>query len=284
MAHSFVSIKAFGDLVIAVTSLQRVMASGSDHPAIIVGSHLVELLAALESDISAHIIDVKESGVPSIYDIKKNGMLRALRSAVLLRKIFSDIDDGATLIFDRAAWREKFLGAGRPISELPQAPNIYLAYSKLLTSIGMVERHCPAGRPQPAKHVGIFPGSRIAAKNIPGTVIGRTLSEIDRAGYKAHLMLLEGERPDLENSDFHFQIVPRRFADLARAVRSMDMVISADSLPAHLAERSNKPVFVLTPVENSYWLPLSSFEQGYWTLFENDLKRSKLSRFLEQNA
>lgn len=284
MTHSFVSIKAFGDLVIAVTSLQRMTAADGSHPAIIVGSHLTELLDALESNVPAHIIDVKEPGVPSVYDIKKNGVLRALRSAVALRRTFGDIDHRTNLVFDRAAWREKLLGAGRRISELPQAPNIYLAYAKFLTSMGMIGRHRQADRPEPVRRVGIFPGSRIAAKNLPKAVIVKALLEIEHAGYEGHLMLLEGERPDLENSEIPFHIVARRFADLADAVRSMDMVISADSLPAHLAERSNIPVFVLTPVENSYWLPLSSFEQGYWTLFEDDLERSELNRFFEQHT
>jgi hypothetical protein len=47
------------------------------------------------------------------------------------------------------------------------------------------------------------------------------------------------------------------------------LVISADSLPAHIAEiKGFKPV-VVSPIDNSYWLPQTSFHSGAWSLFED---------------
>lgn len=76
-------------------------------------------------------------------------------------------------------------------------------------------------------------------------------------------------------------MVPRRFQAMADAVRSVDAVISADSMPAHMAEYFGSPVFVVSPVPNAYWLPLSCLTTDRWVLFNQlDEQADRLSRFL----
>jgi hypothetical protein len=71
------------------------------------------------------------------------------------------------------------------------------------------------------------------------------MAEGRHLGLDMQLFLLEGERPDLEDDNPPFNIVPRQFTALCSAIADVDLVISADSLPAHLAERAGKPCLCL---------------------------------------
>ena len=128
--------------------------------------------------------------------------------------------------------------------------------------------------------MGIFPGSRVSTKNLPVNVIDRINSSAAGASLRSTLFLLEGERRDLENADRPHRIVPRSFSALIEAIASVDLVVSADSLPAHLGERLGKPVFVVSPVPNHYWLPLSSVRLEHHCIFDDVGRDSGLKNFL----
>lgn len=59
-------------------------------------------------------------------------------------------------------------------------------------------------------------------------------------------------------------------------------MISADSLPAHLAEYRGTPAFVASPVTNPYWLPSRAFTGRHWGLFDQMPElTARLQRFLD---
>ena len=69
------------------------------------------------------------------------------------------------------------------------------------------------------------------------------------------------------------------FDSLVKSIKEFDLIVSADSLPAHIAEYFGINVFVFSPVDNHYWLPKSAFLNGAYAKFDEVIKFKKwLSR------
>ena len=276
-----VQFKAFGDFVIAVNSIGRRVAPAGDGIAMLVGVHLQPLLDVMDLSIPYSILDHGERAVPALVSVRKEGVLRALKSAAGLKRAMmrADVPVDALLVFDKLDKRERLLAAGRPSVALPAEDNIYFAYDRFLDrqGFGFAEAVSDAAASGPLR---IFPGSRLQAKHVPLEVIETILTTAGTCGIKAELMLLDGESPELEASGLPFTPVPRDFASLIAAVRGAGRVVSADSMPAHMAEYVGRPVFVYSPVPNRYWLPRSSYAGGWEALFSDEGHAARLAEFL----
>lgn len=277
MHLQFLATKAFGDLVIAVTAIER----GRPGPSILAGSHLQPLAQALASEVPTTFFAHTDAGVPALFDSRKAGPTAAVRSGIALRRaVRASRQRNSRLVLDRAGPRERFLAWPERALVLPRRQNVYAAYRDLLADHGLASRvndfNNNAGRKE---IIGVFPGSRLAAKNLPASLVKDVLGAAHNRGVQAQLCLLDGERPDLEASGLPFRLVPRSFSALMAAIASVGKVVSADSLPAHLAERAGTPVFVVSPRENAYWLPASSFLKRRWSLFGDGVSTS-LTDFL----
>lgn len=189
-----------------------------------------------------------------------------------------------TYIFDKVTLRERFICSGASLAQLPIASNIYLAYENFfdlheprLQTNAFAKTRLPT--------IGIFPGSRLSRKVIPNSIVNFLINQCQKCGVRPILFLLEGKSCSLEQiSNIETIIVPRRFSSMADAVQMVSAVISADSMPAHMAEYYGQPVYVVTPTPNDYWLPLSSFKLGRWACFERTYtSESSLSDFIAQN-
>lgn len=268
----FVQLKAFGDLVIANAAANRVTEGERVRLTLAIGRHLRPLCDAITPAITVVDLATAEAGVPSIFDVRKNGIPAALRSAWQLRSAIAraPIARDALVLLDRVGARERFLLGTRPLTGMPAATaNIYQGYEALLSHAGFSLMPCASSDVGERRRAGIFPGSRIAAKNLPVPLVTALLGEAERRGVATELFLLSGERPDLEASGLPHVIVPRQFTALSDAIASVDAVISADSLPAHLAETLRIDSFVLTPRANEFWMPLSVFTHRRWCLFDD---------------
>jgi hypothetical protein len=277
-------LKAFGDLVIANTMLHKIDKSASPPFGQIIGNHLKELGETLAPSWPTVILKHGEAGVPSLFDVRKNGLVHAAASAIRLREAFRNLalETNACLIVDKSGIRERFATAGVPMTALASnAPNIYLAYSMTLASHGFVMHDTAVPRHSHDGPLGVFPGSRIAEKNLSLSVVEKVIESCTQSDVPTQLLLLEGERPDLEQSGLEYILVPRQFSAMKHAVESCRAVISADSMPAHLAEASGVPVFVLSPVPNAFWLPLSSYRKERWCTFSDLGFSEKLSCYLQ---
>lgn len=279
---SLVALKAFGDLVIMVSCMERRSIGMGTSVELLLARHLQPLFDALESKISTRIVAHRETSLPSLFTIKSDGLANAVRSALGLRRAIDDaqIPPENVLVFDRLGIRERLVTNGRERLVIPQADNIYLSYDRFFDGLALPDLgrdHLGDGRGP----VRIFPGSRVPAKNLPvGLISGLIATSTDR-GNVTELMLLEGERPDLEASGLPFTLVPRSFAAMIGAVRGAGKVISADSMPAHIAEHAGRAVFVFSPVPNRYWLPRSTFLSRWDALFDDDASSSRLAGFLD---
>lgn len=281
---AFVSLKAYGDLVIQLSVLGRIAAPHRDRFVSAVGTHLLKLRDALGSSVPFVEVRHAESSVPAIFDLKKSGRVQAVKSLLTMRRALAalPLQVEATLVFDRVGWRESLLAGQRRAVSLAstQADNIYAAYECLLAASGatLTSSTLKPREPQRDGTVGIFPGSRIHSKTLSANTVAALSRRCGSLGLKTRIFLLRGEALDAPISGFE-TILPR-FSNMVEAVTACDYVISADSMPAHMAEFYSIPVFVLSRRPNVYWLPLSAFQQRRWALIDEVEASPHLNRFL----
>lgn len=278
---TIVTLKAFGDFLIAYSALLRAHAS---HPAVdillLAGEHVRPLGLALgvSEALVNYIGGSSLKDVPAAFDVRHRGPWAAWRSLVALRRAVHRAQPvHRQLVFDRLGLREQFIAGSRPRLALPQeAPNIYLAYdSHLLSGATPASRLQVGTTPQ---HALIVPASRVPRKVLPREVIAQVHQQLADRGVRAQVLLLEGEQ--VEVPQFVGLVrVPRQFSALMASLRETDIVVSADSLPAHIGEHLGKPTFVISPTPNPYWLPRAAFLQGGNGVFDN---LGNLNTWLEQ--
>jgi hypothetical protein len=274
----FVSIKGFGDLVIASRMVGMLRSDDGCSttlpvPKLLVGEHLVELVRALRLERQVRFVATGD-GYPAAFDFRRRGPLQALRSLLHLRRSLRGLPDDCRLIFDHLDWRESFIAAPYSCGELVAAPNVYLAFAETLSRLGYTLRPLANATASVFRTTGrlarIFPASRVPKKDIPAAVLTRLVKQLTQAGMRCEIIELAGENLRLP-SDLPVRHTQRNFSSLIEAVSTSDLVVTADSLPGHLADYLDVRTYVMSPKENSYWLPLSCFTARGWSLFEDEL-------------
>lgn len=265
--HWCCSFKSYGDLVILCNYLRKV---DSSHYGLLAGSHLLHLLTAIKFDGTLRIVDVGER-VPAIFDIKKYSYTKATYDGILLRaKMQSAIQKRSdTLVFDTLGVRQRFLAWPIHAECVAQgADNIYLDYSHYF-GLNDGIRHSPCDdHLKSINSIYLFPDSRLKTKELPTRLILDIANE-NRKLDKNTILIKIGKPVDLPQ----FQSLQIHWIDgfdqLVEVVTKADLLVTADSLPAHLAEYFGIPVFVFSPVQNNYWMPLSCFNRGLHSEFES---------------
>src|SRR3546814_11698399 len=107
--------------------------------------------------------------------------------------------------------------------------------------------------------VGVFPSGRSPTRYIPRHLIEIVAAHLKRRDILLRTYVLQDERPDLDGLP-HLCTIPRTFGAMVGALKDVTLVISADSMPAHMAEFLQKPVFMLSPVPNPFTLSLQRFQ------------------------
>lgn len=269
---AFATAKSFGDFVIAHSVLQRVQGPDKDRLRLISNSHVKGLNGILPDNVCVSLVDSESDGVPALFDIKKRGAVAAMKSAWSLRREFHKIErrHNETLAFATYGVRERFIAGGWPvIHPRIKGRNIYETYLKILTERDF--RAVSETTPTPVegvRSIGIFPESRLLRKQLTGATLSTIFERVVAAGLEATLFILDGDvRTERDYPNVSY--IPRDFASLRTAIISVDCVISADSLPAHLAEYFGRPTFVALPAPNEYWMPLGCFNTKRWGVFSD---------------
>lgn len=273
--------KALGDFVIAAQCIGRREIAGSFE--VLAGEHLSAIADALNVNFSLRLFEHDERAIPALIAMKSQGIRRAARSAISLKKALNRtaIPQDSLVVFDKLDKRETFLALGMNSIALPASDNIYLAYDRFFDERGCATR-ANANQDSGSNDgpLRIYPGSRLPERHVPIGIVSDLLGIASALGMPAELMLLEGERPDLEDSGLPFTRVTRTFPTLMDSIRGAGRIVSADSMPAHLAEYLGKPVFVYSPTLNRYWLPRSSFCGGWDALFGEGGASDQVRRFM----
>lgn len=284
---AFASVKSFGDFVIARSVLHRVADHDKHRVRMIACSHVEGLNAILADDVRIAFVDAGRE-VPAIFDLKKRGVFAAVQSALSLRREFQRIerDPNEALAFDTLGVRERFIAGHWPvITTRNKGWNIYETYLQFLADQQIQASAAPLPqRTAGVQSVGIFPESRLIEKRLDDAAIALIYERAALAGLAAKLFILEGDLA-LQRKFPSVVRIPRNFDRLADALKSVDAVISADSLPGHLGEYFARPVFVACPAPNEYWLPHRCFTTRHWGIFrEHKDFAVSLDRFFAANG
>lgn len=262
--YKIVTLKAFGDFLIACNAARVLEAHNSNQPiSIIAGSHVRPLADALNipNDRVEYISDSVSSDVPAIFDVRKQGAFSALKSLGGIWRQINLLHPDVELVFDCLGWRERLIGFGRKIHGLPKfAENIYVGYDLFFESIGCASISEEFPSVINISRAIIIPGARMDFRIIPTSVILNIYRELERRGIDVRVILLEGEEIDVP-LELTIEVVPRSFSSLVSSIQDSSFVVSADSLPAHLSAFLGIPAFVFTPIPDwtLYWLPKSAF-------------------------
>lgn len=266
--EALVVLKSFGDLMIAINSLSK--SQNTNLPELLLGSHLLPLLDAIGYEsMDYHVIDTGAS-VPALFNIRIDGAAAGIISFLKLRRELSvaGFRSKMRFIVESADFREWLVFFPRDVISLPRANNIYLAYQKYLINnpvdISISPRLCTK--------ILICPESRVSTKCFNEELIEKLLSinlSVNMRSTLAKTPKLKLNKSTPESDVLTISTLNQ----LAAAIKDSDLIVSADSLPAHLAEFYQKPCFVFSPIRNDYWLPLSSYVSGSWSLFSDDYQR-----------
>lgn len=267
-SYAFVELKSFGDLVVAASSIRTLSPADVASCRLLIGPHLSDLTKVLAPPCMIETLAISDRNVPALFDVKKCGIVAGLRSAAALRSALATAAPGTTLVLPRSACRERFIVGQRVWQALPRADNVYVAFERFMRNTFLDARSVSPRSAERPHRIALCPFSRVAAKNVPVRLIAEMSDVCARGGFQPELLLLEGERLDEPLDGLAIRIIPRRFDMLANALAEYSGVISADSLPAHLAEYRGTPAFVASPVSNTYWLPSRAFESQHWGVFE----------------
>jgi hypothetical protein len=284
-AFDIVSVKGFGDLVIALTCLRRVLPTERRRVRLLVGEHLAPLWAALSPPFAAAVIEHPDAGPAALFQVHSRPLHAIARSALgLRRRLARGGDRSRTLVFDEWDVRHRFLALGRSAVALPGRDNLYQAWNDFLVDQGLVATvpDADAGAvPAPVgRRFHIFPGAREEGRRFPPALLHALVSRAAGMGLDACIFTIAGEMPHLSGLGLPIEELPRDFSHTLAAVAAADRIVSADSMTAHLAEYCGVPVFVLAPREKRYWLPLSAVQVGRHALFAEELDSTCLPTFM----
>jgi len=281
---SFASAVSFGDFVIAHSALNRIEGRAKSRTRLIACSHLRDLNAILPNGVRVTVVETGEDRVPALFDVRKCGAWAAVGSAVSLRRRLQkvDRDTNEALAFHALGVRERFIAGRWPvIAPQVRRANVYKTYLGFLADHEIRTTPSPVLRAGSPRTVGIFPESRLVEKRLSPSTLSIILDRAERAGLEAKLFVLDGDKAPYGERSATVTI-SRNFESLASAIKSVDAVISADSLPAHLAEYFGRPAFVALSRRNEYWLPEECFTHKRWGIFSQAGFSSSLDRFIRE--
>jgi hypothetical protein len=256
------SALAFGDFLIDCNFMRR---AGPAHR-LLAASYLRPLAEAIDYAGPLNYFEMPAHDVPpSAFNARKAGLgaiaasLWRLRAGLLSATAPTDI---INVPYRDIRWR--LACAPRQINalRLPHE-NIYLAYC---TRFKLTPEDLVVAMPARPREVLVFPDSRQAAKQIPESTL-RSLTVINAAA-GVQTRIVRVRPPEIGRVDSPNELNLWGLPALVRAVREAEVIVSADSLPGHLAEYFERPVFILTPQANEPLMPLSVLQRQRWGRFD----------------
>ncbi len=277
---TFCSFKGYGDFVVACRFLR---ARPPGEYRILASAHLKAINSALGSPVPVTWVDLApdkataKDGFPAIYDLRRQGLVAGARSLLRIREALAEslgADDA--LVFEWLRSRERLMAWPRRCSQIGRgAHNIYLSYGNFFD--------CPAVEPwrtasRNPRTLAVFPDARLPHRVLGSGLLKAVISECARRNIDCTILRVGKPGPDDASSNYPVQWI-QTFDETVAAINSHDVVVSSDSLPGHIAEYFQAPVFVFTPFRKDYWMPGSTFLRGGFGLFDDP---GSLGRWLDK--
>ena len=283
MANYIVSVKGFGDALIALSAMNAF--SDSSNFRLISNKYISPLIEHLGELSNAEILPDTDN-YPEHYNLRQSNPFRGLNSLLRFRQKLRSLTDAkeSNFVFDFDGWREKFcvpVGANYIAASNMHKKNIYQSYVSALSEI---TREFPEIRQlknfstQQHYDVPIFFSSRVKAKELSISDLFFLREYTIGIGLNPRCICHQHDYVDLiSKSGFQWEFY-KSYADLDEILSTAAAVISSDSFPAHYAEYLGHKIFVIKNVENTYYLPYSAFISKHWSI---GFKSSDLDLFFK---
>lgn len=258
----YCSTLAFGDFLIDCNFMRR---AGPAHR-LLAASYLRPVAEAIDYQGPLSYFEMPAQDVPpSVFNARKAGLSAIVASLWRLRAGLLHATAAADTIHVPSRdirWRLACVPRRIDALRLPHE-NIYLAYC---TRLGLSPQDLVVPMPARPREALVFPDSRQPAKQIPESTL-RALTDINSAvGVRTRVVRVRP--PETGRVDAPGELSLWGLPALVRAVREAEVIVSADSLPGHLAEYFERPVFILTPQANEPLMPLSVLLCQRWGRFD----------------
>ncbi len=265
-----INFKAYGDFLIALYFLKKIKSKYINFDIkIVCGSHIKALAQALDVEDDLIYVGDKWQDVPAIYNIKKNINFNILSSIFEIRNSLKNLPLSNIFLFDKMGLREKLSITAHKYIYLDNKINIYIDYINKLKSMD-IDISDFIYKKNNLTNAIIIPNARDKAREIPLHVILEFINILEDKNINVKVLI--------NKIDTHKYAVIKEellisyeqsFKNLLSIVKKFDFCITADSMPSHLCEYLNIPVFVSTPAPKEYWLPLSCYKLNGWANFSS---------------
>jgi len=197
----------------------------------------------------------------SLYNIRKDGIFKAIKSWLILIKYLRKIDKNDKVYFEKNDIRFKLTKYFVHYNSFAPDDKKNCIYEKRQMLFGtdfpvsylITEEKLQLDN----KKIIIFPGSRIKSKEISTNSIHQLFNTLKI--YKSYIELYYFIHDDIPTI-YKEQNYTKKFdtiEDMVKAIESADIIISADSLPLHVTYFLNKPVIPFYNNRiNTEWLPI----------------------------
>lgn len=256
----FTSFKSYGDFVILLTILKKFDVSYK----VLATSHLLPLFKSMNLNINIVFFKINENYIPSIFNFKKDGFWKALISFIKIKLfLYKNLSKVDLLVFDKYSFREIFLSLShnKKFISCSKFNNIYLNYESFINKkfIFLLQKK------DLKNNIAIFPESRDKNKLLPVTFVKELVVYLESMNFIVTTIIVDKLLLDKFN-DCNAKLNINSFDGLIKNIKANN-VISADSLPSHIAEHFNIPNFVYVSKPNEYWMPYSCYTMHNWDTY-----------------
>lgn len=272
MTKALVFLRSFGDFTIAISVLRK--SSKLEGYVFYASKHLEPLYLDLKKslpdvDLNIHFIDLEiKKKVFGFFTNKHSIELHSFRELMNLRRWVREMRvnglgmKGAELFFEqrRKQWFiAPYMGKTFPYIH-KKSQNIYQSYFQHFgVEPGLLSIQNPA--PSELKKVLVLPESRKPSKSFKPLFIHQLTKSLLSKGLEVTTGFFKHTPLQTEGK----VAVHVEFADLIDLIKNADLVVTADSLPAHLAQLLGKPHFVYYEANpNQEWTtPFCNLNKAY---------------------
>ncbi|RVU00928.1 hypothetical protein EOD41_09855 [Mucilaginibacter limnophilus] len=266
MSAVYLPIRSFGDFIITASVLKQ---HAFEKVPVIIPQYLKNIYNAIHADDYFDITgEISFTDQPAFFEMYKVRDMANLRRLIRdLMTTIRSLSKANTYLLDYSSNRMLYTGA--KLRWPSKSENIYQAKHELLLQYFDLKSYRPVAEFTPLnsgqKRILILPDSRIPSKRINEKLIELIINEF--SNHKVHQALFT------KNALPENVLAYNSFEQLLQLIADHDLVISAESLPYHLANFCNKPHFVV--YNNS-----RHFKSTFMTPF---MQQNSFYAFFEQN-
>lgn len=263
------SIKSFGDFLIIISVLDSL---DSNEYTVLTLCQNKNLYEVLNTSVPVEYL-TEFNNVPAFFDIKSRGVVDAFKEYIKMRSclhLYANQIRDVSFYTDSYDLRYFLLLHGFPRCNVyKNGSNIYEDYFYRFQGNKSISVYSNSSKIQSAS---IFPDSRLRSKCMKPSDIDSIEEIFKKMGIASRLCSFN---KNVSTTTY------RNFDELKRLILTSEMVVSSDSLVAHLAYYLKVPVFTVFNFRNDYWINPFSKKNNLYT-YNNDF--TSLFTYLEHKC